>query len=342
MRRFASVIAAFILVISGVILGGQKASAAYAGALHLPWPQGTSHSVTQTPGPYEACGGAPPLPSHCTGYDTWAYDFGMSVGESVAAAHDGTVLGYENAYGSTPYADCQLQSVITKANYIVLNHNDGYSSQYWHLDQYPQVAPNQFVYQGHPLGGADTSGAACGTHLHFAVEPTPVCTTGYFSCIGQSQQISFVESGEPAWGCCYASSNRIRFSATWLSQSSYLTLSPGQLGTFTIQYLNNGYDVWNQNTAGLQGRLGTWSPTPGTNQPSLIGGAPGCAAATDWLSCTRITTSTVQVDPNQSAWFQFQVRGPVSSGTYRLYLRPLIENVLWMEDVGLFVQVTVP
>jgi hypothetical protein len=339
--RLVTGVLTLAIVLSGVLLGGNKAAAVYTG-LYLPWPRNVSHSVTQTPGPYEDCSGTEP-PSHCSGFDLWAYDFGMQVGETVSAAHHGTVLGYQFGFGQTPFATCEDPSFIPKANYIVLNHNDGFSSQYWHLNVGSAlVSPGQVVYQGRPLAGADTSGSSCGPHLHFAVITTPPCNDGYYTCRGQSQQISFAEAGEPAWGCCYTSSNRLEFSAAYLSQSPFLQLTPGQLGTFTIQYRNAGYNIWNRDVNGLKARLGTNAPIPGINQPSLIGGMPGCAIATDWVACDRVTTTTVQVDPDQSGWFQFQVRGPSTPGIYKLYLRPVIEGVLWMEDVGLFVQVTVP
>jgi hypothetical protein len=319
-----------------MLLGASTAAATYTG-LKMPWPRTVYHSVTQTPGAYENCNVQNP-PSHCFGFDTWAYDFGLSTGNTVSAAHSGTVLGYQFAFG---VGACDV-SYATKANYIVLNHGDGYSSQYWHLLQNSaSVSPNQFVYQGHPLGGADTSGAACGTHLHFAVEATPPCNNGYNSCIGQSIRISFDEAGEPALNTSIQSLNHVQFSATYQSQSANLSLTPGQVNHFVVQYLNNGYDVWNIGMSGNKAFLGTWNPTPGQDQASVLGGATGCVVATNWYSCNRIRPTTTQVDPGQSAWFDFQVRGPASQGIYKLYLRPLIEGVLWMEDVGLYVQVTV-
>jgi hypothetical protein len=47
------------------------------------------------------------------------------------------------------------------------------------------------------------------------------------------------------------------------------------------------------------------------------------------------------VGPGQIAWFQFTIKAPMTSGTYRVYIRPLIEGTLWMEDAGVFWQVTV-
>jgi hypothetical protein len=106
--------------------------------------------------------------------------------------------------------------------------------------------------------------------------------------------------------------------------------------------LNNGWDLWQFGVGGHQAFIGTWNPEPGQDQQSPLGGAAtGCIASTDWYSCNRIRPTTNQVDPGQSGWFQFLIRAPATRGTYRLYVRPLIEGVIWMEDYGVFWQVTV-
>jgi len=47
------------------------------------------------------------------------------------------------------------------------------------------------------------------------------------------------------------------------------------------------------------------------------------------------------VGPGQVSWFQFQIQAPQTPGTYKLYIRPLIEGAQWMEDYGVFWVVTV-
>src|SRR2546425_289358 len=42
-----------------------------------------------------------------------------------------------------------------------------------------------------------------------------------------------------------------------------------------------------------------------------------------------------------ASWFQFTIQAPQQAGTYRLYIRPLVEGANWMEDFGVFWQVTV-
>ena len=119
------------------------AQAAYGG-LRLPYPPGRAYVVTQTPGAYQNCarGG-----SHCIGNDIWAYDFGLHIGDQIAAAHAGTVIRYVAGFG---IGSCD-PAFRNDANYIVLDHGDGYSSIYWHISYgSASVAPGQVVAQGPP------------------------------------------------------------------------------------------------------------------------------------------------------------------------------------------------
>ena len=135
------------------------AQAAY-GDLRLPYPPGRAYVVTQTPGAYQNCarsGG-----SHCIGNDIWAYDFGLHIGDQIAAAHAGTVIRYVAGFG---IGSCD-PAFRNDANYIVLDHGDGYSSIYWHISYgSASVAPGQFVAQGHPIADAGAAGIVCGLSL---------------------------------------------------------------------------------------------------------------------------------------------------------------------------------
>ncbi|HEX9495126.1 MAG TPA: hypothetical protein VGA38_05155, partial [Candidatus Limnocylindria bacterium] len=91
--------------------------AATYGRLLLPFPPGRAYVVTQTPGAYQDCrsGG-----SHCIGNDVWAYDFGLHIGDQIAAAHSGTVIRYVAGFG---IGSCD-PAFRNDANYIVLDHGD--------------------------------------------------------------------------------------------------------------------------------------------------------------------------------------------------------------------------
>lgn len=63
---------------------------------------------------------------------------------------------------------------------------------------------------------------------------------------------------------------------------------------------------------------------------------------TGWPRYNRIATQPVPyVGPGQISWFQFTIQAPAAAGTYKLYLRPMIEGAAWMEDYGVFWLVTV-
>jgi hypothetical protein len=89
--------------------------------------------------------------------------------------------------------------------------------------------------------------------------------------------------------------------------------------------------------------LGTWAPVPGQDQPSAIGGdGQQGSPNTGWPRFNRVALQPADyVGPNQVAWFQFTIQAPSVPGTYRLYIRPLVEGAQWMEDIGVFWYVTV-
>jgi len=89
--------------------------------------------------------------------------------------------------------------------------------------------------------------------------------------------------------------------------------------------------------------LGTWGPEPGQDAVSPLGGDGTLGSpSTGWPRFNRIALQPAPyVGPGQVAWFQFTIQAPMQAGTYRLYLRPLVEGANWMEDFGVFWLVTV-
>ena len=147
---------------------------------------------------------------------------------------------------------------------------------------------------------------------------------------------STVSSGFPVYG------------SSWYGQSGYMTLCPGDTSTATLGVYNSGTKGWGEGP--WKAYLGTWNPEPGQDKPSVLGGdGTNASQNTGWPRYNRVAIQPVTyVAPNQVAWFQFQVRAPMSPGTYRLYLRPLVEGPLlggvsgqWMRDEGIFWQITV-
>ncbi|HEV8535522.1 MAG TPA: hypothetical protein VGR87_07365 [Candidatus Limnocylindria bacterium] len=133
------------------------------------------------------------------------------------------------------------------------------------------------------------------------------------------------------------------FHAAWHGQSGYMRLCQGDTATATLAYYNSGSLGWVAGRAGQVAYLGTWSSEPGQDQPSILGGDGQLGSpATGWPRFNRIAVQPASyVGPGQVAWFQFTVRAPTTPGTYRLYVRPLIEGATWLEDIGVFWQIVV-
>ena len=133
------------------------------------------------------------------------------------------------------------------------------------------------------------------------------------------------------------------FHAAWYGQSGYMRLCPGGTAQATLAYYNSGSRGWVAGQLGEAAYLGTWQSEPGQDQPSTLGGDGQLGSpATGWPRFNRIAQQPAPyVGPGQVAWFQFGLQAPVPPGTYRLYVRPLIEGAEWLEDIGVFWQVLV-
>jgi hypothetical protein len=110
-----------------------------------------------------------------------------------------------------------------------------------------------------------------------------------------------------------------------------------------VAYYNSGSFGWVAGRMGQVAYLGTWRPEPGQDMASSLGGDGALGSPnTGWPRYDRIAVQPgAFVGPGQVSWFQFTVQAPMTPGTYRLYLRPLVEGATWMEDYGVFWLVTV-
>ena len=133
------------------------------------------------------------------------------------------------------------------------------------------------------------------------------------------------------------------FHAAWYGPSGYPTLCPGERATAVVAYYNSGSFGWVAGRMGQVAYLGTWRPEPGQDMPTPLGGDGALGSPnTGWPRYNRIALQPADyVGPGQVSWFQFTIQAPLTPGTYRLYLRPLVEGATWMEDYGVFWIVTV-
>jgi len=83
-----------------------------------------------------------------------AMDIAVQQGTMVRAAKSGRVAsaGYHKTAG----------------NYVLLRHWLGFSTFYGHLES-DNIADNQFVFKGFPIGKAGSTGRSTGPHVHFEV-----------------------------------------------------------------------------------------------------------------------------------------------------------------------------
>jgi LPXTG-site transpeptidase (sortase) family protein len=133
------------------------------------------------------------------------------------------------------------------------------------------------------------------------------------------------------------------FHAAWFGQSGYMSLCAGTESTATVAFYNTGSRGWVSGPLGAVAYLATWNPIPGQDRPSILGG-DGTQGSPDtgWPRFNRLAIQPANyVGPGQVAWFQFRVRAPATPGRYAIALRPVIEGTTWMEDYGVFWNVTV-
>src|SRR4029077_5292864 len=133
------------------------------------------------------------------------------------------------------------------------------------------------------------------------------------------------------------------FHAAWYGQSGYMSLCPGDRMTATVAYYNSGSRGLVQGRPGEVRDLRTPDSDPGQDAATIVGGDGTLGSpATGWARYNRPAVQPAEyVGPGQVAWFQFTVQAPAQPGTYRVAIRPLVEGAQWMEDYGVFWQLTV-
>jgi hypothetical protein len=115
----------------------------------------------------------------------------------------------------------------------------------------------------------------------------------------------------------------------WYTQTQPPLLSAGETAHITIQYRNVGHTEWISGSPS-EIRLGEIGPRPLPPEMRV-----------NWLYWDRpARQSELVVLPQQLATFTFQVAG-AAPGVYRLNVRPVVDGVAWLEDEGVFVDITV-
>ncbi len=117
--------------------------------------------------------------------------------------------------------------------------------------------------------------------------------------------------------------------AAWVDQTAVPVLQPAATQSVTLRFRNTGTKTWTKGVAGSQIALGV-------SGDSLAFGALGV----NWPAPNRVAFQTeASVAPGSTASFTFAVRAPLSVGTARIRLRPVVDGVAWLEDQGVYVPV---
>ncbi len=175
-------------------------SSAYAYEhVQLPFAEGASYECLQNSGD---------IPSHMSYSNSTKLDldFGMPVGTTVTAAHDGVVKKVSNTCRSVSrtYIDGNgVKHVVAEdaacgggwGNFVVISHdNSSKESVYAHFSKDSfLVKEGQRVATGQPIGFSGSSGHSTGAHLHFGVhEP-------FNNSVGMTIYANDVNTGTTNW-----------------------------------------------------------------------------------------------------------------------------------------------
>ena len=78
--------------------------------------------------------------------------------------------GYNSPiYAATNGVVMRASYSSTNGYYVIINHNNGYYTQYAHMIRMPSVSEGQIVERGQVIGYVGSTGAATGPHVHFEV-----------------------------------------------------------------------------------------------------------------------------------------------------------------------------
>ena len=120
--------------------------------------------------------------------------------------------------------------------------------------------------------------------------------------------------------------------SAWMSQTQVPAMQPATTSQATLLFRNTGTKTWTKGVAGSQVALGVNGDSASF---STLGMNVG------WPSANRVAVQNeASVGPGALASFTFALKAPLSAGTVRIPLRPVIDGVAWLEDQGVFVPVT--
>lgn len=106
-----------------------------------------------------------------SGFNTrYAWDYALHLGTPVAAARSGVVSLIQD---QSNIGGSDSDRFSTEVNYILIDHLDGTSGQYCHLQKGScRVRRGEYVMQGEVIASSGDTGFACCPHLHYTLVDT--------------------------------------------------------------------------------------------------------------------------------------------------------------------------
>ena len=109
-------------------------------------------------------------------------------------------------------------------------------------------------------------------------------------------------------------------------------VEPSQLFTVNVKIQNTGTTPWFSDSSNCPGQASTYLGTTREQDRPSVFHAPLVFGETKWLGANRIKMKTLRVDPGQIGEFEFISIAPITTGIYREYFAPVIENVAWIKS----------
>jgi len=163
--------------------------------LYLPYPEKRGYKITTLPGDGD----------HLEKWNAYyALDFDMPQGADIAASAGGEVIAIKDDSQKGGYSEAYKDD----ANYVVIKIAPNQTIRYMHIAYRSATSAGLKLHDkvevGQIIGRADSSGWACGAHLHIVLEK--LC--GNRVC--DSLPLDFVEfgQGDPRYGKEYVSQNK--------------------------------------------------------------------------------------------------------------------------------------
>lgn len=157
------------------------------------------------------------------------------------------------------------------------------------------------------------------------------CVSGWCGCGGSKDKkclpdTSFEKKCDT--GEVYGSN----YSASWVKQSNYWYLKPGETRKVWVEFKNTGDALWKID-GNNSVHLGTMR-----NQDR----SSAFFSSESWLAANRIRAiNSADVEPGENIRFEFEVKAPNTQGNYKEYFGLVAENIKWLPDPGVYWELNV-